>query len=162
MKQIKENFTIELRYHWKPYLFQSLLASASIYLILLVLSIQEHSVIIASLGATSFTVFAMPKNFTANSWNIVGGHLIGVIIGAVCAAIPLHIIHYEVGAYALAVGMAMFLMVITDTEHPPAAGTALGMAMQVFSWRIIITTLLSVIVLALIHHFFKRYLRDLV
>ena len=31
---------------------------------------------------------------------------------------------------ALAVGMLILVMAVTDTEHPPAAGTVMGVALQ--------------------------------
>jgi CBS-domain-containing membrane protein len=52
-------------------------------------------------------------------------------------------------------------MVVTDTEHPPAAGTALGVVMTGISLDVLITVVLSVVMLSLIHRFFKPYLRDL-
>lgn len=56
----------------------------------------------------------------------------------------------------------MFIMVVIDTEHPPAAGTALGIAISGFSFNVIATLVLSALVLSLIHHFFRRNLKDLV
>ncbi len=52
----------------------------------------------------------------------------------------------------------MFLMVITDTEHPPAAGLALGLVLAE-SWRpeIIIVVLVGIVLVALL----KPVLKDL-
>ena len=33
-------------------------------------------------------------------------------------------------AAALSVGVGIFVMVVTNTEHPPAAGTSLGLVIQ--------------------------------
>ena len=33
-------------------------------------------------------------------------------------------------AAALSVGIGIFIMVVTNTEHPPAAGTSLGLVIQ--------------------------------
>ena len=63
--------------------------------------------------------------------------------------------------YSLAVGLSIFIMVITDTEHPPASGTALGVAINGFSAKVLVALIASVIALSLIHHFFKGYLKDL-
>jgi hypothetical protein len=53
-------------------------------------------------------------------------------------------------------------MVVIDTEHPPAAGTALGVAMTGISPDVFVTIIIiSIVILSLIHHFFKPYLRDL-
>ena len=53
-------------------------------------------------------------------------------------------------------------MVTTDTEHPPAAGTALGIALTGFSFDVALAMITSVVILAAIHYFFKPYLKDLV
>jgi CBS-domain-containing membrane protein len=64
--------------------------------------------------------------------------------------------------YSLAVGLTFFIMVAIDTEHPPAAGTALGVVLNGFSLNASIGVLISAIILSLIHHFARPYLKDLV
>jgi len=54
-----------------------------------------------------------------------------------------------------------YLMVALDAEHPPAGGTALGVAITGFSPSVMIAVLTSSIVLSLAHRFSKRFLRDL-
>ena len=56
----------------------------------------------------------------------------------------------------------MFLMVITDTEHPPAAGLALGLVLAE-SWRpeIIIVVLVGIVLVALLKRLLKPVLKDL-
>ena len=63
--------------------------------------------------------------------------------------------------YSLAVGISIFLMVALDAEHPPAGGTALGVAITGFSPNMVIAVLTSSIVLSLAHRFSKRFLKDL-
>ena len=63
--------------------------------------------------------------------------------------------------YAGAVGLSIFIMVVTDTEHPPASGTALGVAIQGFNFKVIIAVLASAVILSLVHTLFKRHLKDL-
>ena len=63
--------------------------------------------------------------------------------------------------YAMAVGMSFFIMVVTDTEHPPGSATALGIVIGSFSWAIAITVVASAVILSIIHISFKKYLRDL-
>ncbi|MCK4613679.1 MAG: HPP family protein [Thermoplasmata archaeon] len=57
----------------------------------------------------------------------------------------------------LAVGTSILLMTITDTEHAPAASTALGVAVEGFSYELLVfivvaTTLLSLFQRAIIKH----------
>lgn len=139
----------KFRLLWKNYLFQSFLAALAIFLVLLFLTI-EHAVIIPAIGATAFIVFAMPNSITANSRNIIGGHLAGLFTSSLCALMPQPSFWYSITAYS-------FAMVIVDTEHPPPAATALGLVIIGFSLNAAIAVLLS-----LAHHFLKPFLRDLV
>jgi CBS-domain-containing membrane protein len=68
---------------------------------------------------------------------------------------------YSTLVYSLTVGTAIFIMVVTDTEHPPAAGTALGVAMTGITLRVLIVVVISIIILSVIHRLLKRFLRDL-
>ena len=161
MKKSITKMVEELRLFWKNYIFQSFLATLTIFIVLLFLSI-EHAVIIASIGATAFIVFAMPKSITAKPRNVIGGHLVGFLSGFLCALIPHPSFLYSILIYSFAVGLSIFVMVVTDTEHPPASGTALGIAITGFDLNAAIALITSAIMLSLAHHFFKPYLRDLV
>ncbi len=155
----------EFKKFWKNYVFQSIFATVVIFIILLSLNIRDDAVIIASLGATTFIVFAMPKDISAKTRHVIGGHIVGLICGALCAMIP-HpaFLHHTIASSmvcALAVGLSIFIMVVINTEHPPAAGTALGVAIQGLSLNITIAVIASAAILSLIHHFFKNRLKDL-
>ena len=93
---------------------------------------------------------------------MIGGQITGIIVGSLCALIPHQQVLQSVAVYSLSVGLSMFIMVVMDTEHPPASGTALGIAMNGFSLDVTVTMIVSVVILSVIHHYFKRYLRDLV
>jgi len=150
----------EFKLFWKRYLLQSFFATLTIFVVLLFLSLQ-HAVIIASIGATAFIIFAMPKNITAKPRNLIGGHLVGLISGSLCALIPHPLFFYSVLVYSLAVGISIFVMVVIDTEHPPASGTALGVAITGFSLNAVIAVITSVIILSLVHRFFGAHLKCL-
>jgi len=161
MKRTITKMSEELRLFWKNYVSQSFLATLTIFIVLLFLSI-ERAVIIASIGATAFIVFAMPKSITAKPRNVIGGHLVGFFSGCLCALIPHPSFLYSILVYSFAVGLSIFVMVVTDTEHPPASGTALGFVITGFDLKAAIALITSVVILSLAHHFFKPYLRDLV
>lgn len=150
----------ELRLFWKNYVFQSVFAVFAIFIVLLFLRL-EHAAIIAPIGSTAFIVFAMPRSVTAKPRNVIGGHSVGLICGSLCALIPASSSLHSTIVYALAIGLSILLMVITDTGHPPASGTALGVAVRGFSLDITIAVMTSAIILSLIHHLFKRHLKDL-
>jgi len=145
---------------WLNYIYQSLLATAVVFVILLLLNL-EHVVVIASIGATAFIIFTMPRNVTAAPRRVIGGHIIGFICGSAFAFIPHSTILTTVSVYSLAVGTSVFLMVALDAEHPPAGGTALGVAITGFSVSVMVAVLSSSIMLSLAHRFCKKYLKDL-
>jgi CBS-domain-containing membrane protein len=150
----------EFRQHWKNYVMQSILAACSVFIVLYFLSLQ-HAVVIASIGATAFIVFAMPDSITARPRNVIGGQLVGLLSGFLFSLLGQQVLLYSLIIYSLAVGTAIFTMVVIDTEHPPAAGTALGVAMTGISLDVFIAVTVSIILLSLIHKLFKPYIRDL-
>ena len=159
-RTLQEKFR-EFKHFWKHYLLQSFLAVVVLFIILLFLTL-ENVVVVASIGATSFIIFAMPKSIIANPKNVIGGHLVGLISGSLCALIPQNLHIHSLLVYSLAVGISIFIMVVIDTEHPPASGTALGVSITGFSWDVTVAIVTASVVLSLIHHFFNKYIRDLV
>ncbi|MEE9167587.1 MAG: HPP family protein [Candidatus Neomarinimicrobiota bacterium] len=147
--------------NWRPYVYQSLYAAVSIFIIILVLQMQ-HAVVIASIGATAFIVFSMPNDIAATPRRVIGGHFLGLVSGAVFSMLTFGPLFFSALVYSLAVGIALFAMVLTDTEHPPAAGTALGVALTGFSIRMAVAVMASVIILSLIHRFARPHIKDLV
>ena len=53
-------------------------------------------------------------------------------------------------------------MFVLDVEHPPAAGTALGMTLIAYNATSATAILISVLFLAIIGHITKPFLKDLV
>ena len=146
---------------WKNYLYQSFLATVVVFLVLLLLT-MENVVVIASIGATAFIVFTMPKNITTRPRRIIGGHFISLFTGSLCFLIPHSSTLATVITLSLAVGISICLMVALDLERPPTSGTALGVALTGFSTDIFLAVLTNPIILSLAHHFAKRYIRNLV
>ena len=62
---------------------------------------------------------------------------------------------------ALSVGLSIFVMVVTDTEHPPAASLSLGLVLN-FNHMAIIVALIGIISLSIIRAVLKPTLVDLV
>ncbi|MDD5126784.1 MAG: HPP family protein [Dehalococcoidales bacterium] len=150
----------EFRLLWKHYIYQSLLATFVLVIVLLVLR-AEHAVVVASIGATAFLVFTIPSTPTAKPRRIVGGHIIGLLTGSLCALLPHSSTATSVIVYSASVGISMFLMVTLDAEHPPASGTALGVAITGFSPALFLTVITASIILALAHRYLHKYLRNL-
>ncbi|PKN18120.1 MAG: HPP family protein [Deltaproteobacteria bacterium HGW-Deltaproteobacteria-6] len=160
MKKSIKKIDTEFRQYWKHYVMQSLLATLSVFIVLYFLSLQ-HAVIIASIGSTAFIVFAMPDSITAQPRNVIGGQLVGLLCGFLFSLIPQPALIYSTVVCSFAVGAAIFIMVVIDMEHPPAAGTALGVAMTGISFDVFAAVSISIILLSLIHKFMKPYIRDL-
>jgi len=161
MRKIRLRLDRHFKPYWKHYVLQSLLAAAAVWIAAEALR-QQNLVITASLAATAFTVFAMPGSVTATPRHVIGGHLIGLVFGSIFALAPAGCAFSQDAIYALAVGCAMFLMTITNTEHPPAAGTALGVVMAGFAARVILGVVIGVAILTMLHSILRPFLRDLV
>ncbi len=160
MKRSVRKMVEEYRLHWRHYVFQSLLATLAVFIVLCLLSLQ-NAVIVASLGATAFIVFTMPDAITAQARNVIGGHAVGLSCGVFFSLLPHPTLLLSLLIYSVAVGASIFVMVVTDTEHPPAAGTALGVAMTGASLNVFSAVILSSIVFSLIHRCLRPHLRDL-
>jgi CBS-domain-containing membrane protein len=156
MKKSFKKIDREFRQHWKNYVMQSILATIAVFIVLYFLNLR-HAVIIASIGATAFIIFAMPESITAQPRNVIGGQLVGLFFGFIFSLFP----QYHIIMYALAVGASIFTMVVIDTEHPPAAGTALGVAITGITWEVFVAVTASIILLSIIHVLAKPYIRDL-
>ena len=154
----------EFKLHWRAYVVQSLVAAVVVFVLMLFLQ-ARHLVLTASLGSTAFVVFAMPRSLTAQPRNVVGGHVLSLACGALCAVVAASVPGLKPAVFAASVGLSAFVMVVTDTEHPPAAGTALGVATAVwggYMWKVVLAVVLGAVLMSLTHHLFKPYLRDLV
>jgi len=102
----------------------------------------------------------------------MGGHIIGIIVGVFCFYITSLIQNREnlfltqnvlkIFIPSLSVGLSIFIMVITNTEHPPAAGTALGIVIQGWSYSTILVILIAISLLSLTKYLLKSWLKDLV
>ena len=161
MAMFERAFDQRFRPHWLSYILQSLLAAGTLFAVLVALR-QQSLVVAASLAATAFTVFAMPSRVTASPRNVIGGHLVGLAFGAAFALIPAQSALTQDLVCALAVGGAMLVMAITNTEHPPAAGTALGVVIAGFSLPVVLGVVVGVGALTLIQRLLRPMLRDLI
>ena len=143
---------------WKYYILQSLLAAVALLIIALILG-KDKMVAISAMGATSFIVFAMPKAVSAQTRNVVGGHLVGLASGAIFqfATLPYFI------ECSLAVAIAIFLMAALDFEHPPAVGTTLAVVINEIPLNTaFVVIMMSAVVLSQCRYFLRHRLKDLV
>ena len=62
---------------------------------------------------------------------------------------------------SLMIGLSFILMVSLDLYHPPAAGTALGIAIADSYSKVLLTVVVAVVIMSLAGRIFKKYLKDL-
>ncbi|MFB6291509.1 MAG: HPP family protein [Candidatus Bipolaricaulia bacterium] len=148
----------------KYFVLQTLLAFVTLSVALVLLGIMGRKALVAALGSSLFIAFLTPNSTTAKARNMIGSHLLsgGVGLGF------FHLINQLPNTQvllillsSLAVAVSMFIMVITDTEHPPAAGTALGLATG-GGWVSFFFIVISVVVLFVIKKLLDPWLADLV
>jgi len=95
--------------------------SLSILAIIAVTKMAGFPLLIGSFGATAVLLFGANDSPLAQPRNLVGGHLISALTAVVMVAL------FGSNPYsiALTVGIAIFLMYMTGTIHPPGGATAL-------------------------------------
>lgn len=161
----------KLKQDIRPYVFQSALATVCVLLILLVLDVLTHTAIIATLGSSAFLVFTRPRAYASRLRPLLGGYLIGISVG-VCfyllsmltqaISLPISLSTIYIFYAALAVGGAIFMMVATSTEHPPAAGMALGLVMNQWNSADLLFILSAVLGMALLRKLLQPVMVDLI
>ncbi len=151
------------------YLLQCALASLVVLMLLMMLDAVTQTVLIASLGASAFIAFAVPQSLNSAPRNLVGGYVVGVTVGMAMSGLyhvlePLNLSISPILPIicgALATGIAMFAMVLTRTEHPPAAALALGLVFNEWDATTVVVILLAIIALSAFKQVARPMLRDL-
>ena len=141
------------------YIFQTGLATIALIIMLLVEDAVLNAAIVVAVASSAFIVFVVPNSVAATPRRVIGGHLVAVVVGAIASGvlmIPALQAFSEQSRYvldivaALSVGLSILVMVATDTEHPPAAGTVLGLVIQGLEWHAIVFILVSAVSLSII------------
>jgi CBS-domain-containing membrane protein len=83
---------------------------------------RDLSLLIGSFGASAVLVYAAIKSPLAQPRNLVGGHVLSGIAGVVCFKLFGDTIWL---AAAMSVSLAIVVMLVTRTLHPPGGATAL-------------------------------------
>lgn len=115
-------------------------------------------------------MFVNPSNRTASSRSLIGGHGLALLLGSAFSVLlfasPVETFLDDLSpvrnlSLAVSVGLLILAMAVTDTEHPPAAGTVLGMGTR--PWELDTTGIIigAVLLLALIKYLLRSHLRDL-
>ena len=158
------------RRHWKSYLFQCALCMLALLAILLVVDVVLRAAIVVAIASTAFIVFVLPHSVAANPRRVVGGHFVAVLVGSALSLLYLVPGWGDMATTSrvardlvavVTVGISILIMVVTDTEHPPAAGTALGLVVVEWTPSAVVFVLAGALTLSAIHWWLRPYLKNL-
>ena len=153
----------------RRYAIQCSLATVVVLILLIALDTVTQTVLIAALGATTFIAFAVPRSVVSSPRCLIGGYLVGMFAGALMSSLNASIgisdaVMAEVSMIvfgALATGIAMFLMVVTKTEHPPAAALALGLVLNEWTTLTLVVVMFGVVGMSVCKRLVLPHLMDL-
>ena len=158
------------RRRWKNYLFQCGLSTLALLLILLVVDVVLQAAIVVAIASSAFIVFVIPHSTASSPQRVIGGHVVAVIVGTAFSALYLIPVLGELAVShnlfrdlidVLSVGLSILLMVLTNTEHPLAAGTALGLVVEGWTPSAVLFVLLGVVMLSVVHMLLRPRLTNL-
>jgi CBS domain-containing membrane protein len=158
------------RESFKRYALQCGLAGIVVLVLLLILDAVTQTVLIAALGASAFIAFAVPRSPHSGPRSMIGGYAIGMIAGCLMAMLESAMNVQGAGAAhavmvifgAMAISLAMFAMVVTRTEHPPAAALALGLVLNEWDLLTLAVVMAGIVALSLIKRLVLPMLLDLI
>ena len=160
----------KFKYNKMRYVTQCLLAVMAIMLVLIFLDVRTNAATVAALGSSSFIVFTMPNTKSSRPRFLIGGYVVAILAGSLCNYLTtIQFVRDYFTApeliyplfSSLSVGLAIFFMVVTNTEHPPAGGVALGLVLNEFSITAVVVVLVGVISLSVLKAVLKPVLIDL-
>jgi len=103
--------------------------------------------LMAPFGATAVLVFGVPGSPLAQPKNVIAGHLLTALIGVFFVSF----IGVTPFTLALASGLAVSVMLLTKTTHPPAGANPLLIMLTGQSWSFLITpVLIGAVVMVLV------------
>lgn len=145
-----------LRNSLMPALVAGLGGSCAIWLLAGLTQSLEQALLIAPFGASCVLLFALPQSPLAQPRNVIGGHFLSALVGLVV----LHLIGDSVLAMGVGVGLAIAVMQLTGTVHPPAGGDPLVVILAGAGWSFLATPILAgtvtLVVVAVIYHRLRR------
>jgi CBS-domain-containing membrane protein len=155
--------------HFRRYLLQCSLAGLVVLALLLILDAVTQTVLIAALGSSAFIAFAIPRHQHSAPRHLVGGYVVGIAAGCLMASmyhsfdvVSVSLNHALMIVFAaLAMSLAMLGMVVTRTEHPPAAALALGLVLNEWDMLTLGVIIAGVTALSLIKRLILPMLMDL-
>ncbi len=103
--------------------------------------------IMGSFGASCLLLFAFPSAPFAQRKNVIAGHFIGSLSGLIC----LTLLGDAWWVVAIAVGLSVFLMLLTNSVHPPASANPLIVIALHANWDyLLFPTLIGALMLVVV------------
>ncbi|MCH9742428.1 MAG: HPP family protein [Proteobacteria bacterium] len=103
--------------------------------------------IMGSFGASCLLLFAFPSAPFAQPKNVIAGHFIGSLSGLIC----LTLLGDAWWVVAIAVGLSVFLMLLTNSVHPPASANPLIVIALHANWDyLLFPTLMGAVMLVVV------------
>ena len=159
---------------------QAIAAFIFMWLVLFSLDLVATSRILWAAGAStlassSFIIFCSPQSVMAKPQKIIGGYIIAMVCGEVMRWVAIWVCHiipschagppfvhvFEVAA-ALSLVLALLLMILFRSEHPPAAGLAIVMVLDVRNLDILAVILAAAVLLSIVQMIFRKKLCNLI
>ena len=152
------------------YILQCTLAGAVVFVLLLLLDAVTQTVLIAALGSSTFIAFAVPRSLHSDPRHMIGGYIVGIFSGCLMAILntavdlaDLMSAHAAIIVFgAVATALAMFIMVVTKTEHPPAAALALGLVLNEWNLLTLVVILAGIVSLSMLKRLVLPILMDMI
>ncbi|MDR7246501.1 HPP family protein [Priestia megaterium] len=94
--------------------------------------------LMAPFGASCVLAFGVWNAPLSQPRNIIGGHLVATFVGLVIY----HLFGNDAWTLGVAVGLAIALMMLTKTTHPPAGADPIVVILGASSWSYIVTPVL--------------------
>lgn len=137
-----------------PALVSGLGGAGAIWLLAVMTESLGQLLLIAPFGASCVLLFALPQSPLARPRNVIGGHAISALVGLLVVAV----LGDGVLAMGIGVGLAIALMQLTGTLHPPAGGDPLVVILTGAGWSFLLQPVLAgtavLVLLAWIYHRF--------
>lgn len=161
---------IDAKFVHRPriYLVQSLLAGLALVGILIAEDALTNGAVVAAVASSIAIVFFVPHSVASKPFRLIGGH-VAAIAAALCTVgimmlLPDAVAGNQIVVHTLqgaSLALVILFMTITNTEHAPAAGTALGLATSV-PINSVIFILSSALIISIIRIVLYRRLHNLI
>ena len=156
-------------HRWRIYVSQSMAAGLALFVILLVQDVISNGAIVAAIASSVAIVFFVPHSVASSPSRIVGGHVAAVVAAYIIVGLGLLFPDSVVDTAwfndmsgALALALVILLMTLTNTEHAPAAGTALGLAVRGIPGESVLFILTAAVIVALVRVILGSRLHNLI